>query len=1044
MKTYQFRRLSCFLALFAIWASALSAAESRFATYTARAAVGSDAIIGGFVIDGTTSKAVLIRAAGPALAKAGLTGTLTRPLLQVYDSTGKLLDTNNAWSTTLKTTFTAVGASSFTDGSADAALLLTLAPGSYTAQITGISSTQGLAQLEVYEADTVPRLLSFSTRAQVGTGDAILQSKLVVSAGDTRTVLIRAAGPALSALGIKGYLADPSLTLLDSTGKTIASNNNWGSDVNATTIASKSIDVGAIPFASGSKDAAFIATLSAGTYSIQVTGQARKTGLALLEVFDLTPPSTTSGSGTDTSGGSTGGTTTPPPPPPPTATTFTINGPFTYDGTAKTATITPNPVGATFTSGGTLTATNAGSYVATATASGSYSGSNTNLSWTINKANQGTVVISPATQTITAGSSLTFTASGGSGTGTFVWGGAATGSTVTFATAGTFTVTVYRAGDSNYFQSSTATATITVNAPTSTTYSSTALSWTRSAIDSRLGPSFELLNPGATDTRPTIFATSATVATGYFVRINPYDVGAVPGYDNDYWSDSGQVGYSPDDTTNDAGLDRIQTFAYYNQVWATAPRLDYASGTPHSDPQTRDTNYVTLNGGVGPKQPVAMHRGYGMAQSEALVIYRDGLFAVAGTQTSRTSTERPYPGFKFPANKVPRAITATTNNEFALVVVWDTDLHKSQLAVVACEGKYLAYHTWPYMGLPNQGSWSDFKLLGYVDLPMASANSIASACNGWWNGPSSTGGYVLSQIDLSNDTDRLLCYSGSWQGVVAKGGYAIVSSTDENKAVIVDLTPLFAYMRDSYLASATNYANTIATRGSAPDQFPQAFSVKPSIAPQVILETTVTKPTAVLAGHLVGRWSLDPYKAYIACQDGTVHIWDVSSIMKRYSWEILGTLREMGTTTVGRNPVSMAFVRHGEAFKLPLLPIDSTGAQPSFDRLNNVFYVACRGDREVDAVVTYKGVGQTYRKIRDTRMGDPVAVSVAYRGNIVTVADFHGKKLLSFRVGTLSRTLSTGTVLKYPVGGDGTYDFELSGQLSLPGAPFMVGSANVN
>ena len=64
-------------------------------------------------------------------------------------------------------------------------------------------------------------------------------------------------------------------------------------------------------------------------------------------------------------------------------------------------------------------------------------------------------------------------------------------------------------------------------------------------------------------------------------------------------------------------------------------------------------------------QPVAMVRGYGMQQNEQVMVYRDGLFAVAGMQTSRAGSERPYPGFKFPKHKVPRAIAVTTSNEFA-------------------------------------------------------------------------------------------------------------------------------------------------------------------------------------------------------------------------------------------------------------------------------------------------------------------------------------------------------------------------------------------
>jgi hypothetical protein len=565
------------------------------------------------------------------------------------------------------------------------------------------------------------------------------------------------------------------------------------------------------------------------------------------------------------------------------------------------------------------------------------------------------------------------------------------------------------------------------------------LLWTPDAVSARFGPTFEQLNPGAADTRPTLAKReSKTPPSSYYVRIKPYELGDAPASDSDFWSDSGQVAYVPNDPANDPGLDRIQTFAYYNKVFAISPRLDWASGKPHSDPQTRDSYYVTLNGSA-PMQPIAMVRNYAMEQNEEIVIYRDGLFAVAGTQTSRAATERPYPGFKFPANKVPRAVAVTTSNEFALVAIWDTERNQGQLAVIALEGKYLAFHTWPYMALPNQGSFSDFKLLGYIDLPMTAPSSVAAASNGLWNGPSSTNNKVLSQIDLNDDGYRKLVYDGDWQFVVAKSGYAIVASQDDSKVAIVDLTPLFNYARESYLSSAANFQATLAARGSSPTQFPQTFEVNAAIKPRVVWQASVYKPTAVLAGQKLDRWSKDRFKAYAASQDGTIHIFDTSSLMQRNSWETRGALQEMGSFSVGRNPTGLAFARHGWS-NLPLLPNDSTGAQRDPDPLNNLFYVASRGDREIDAVVTWGGQGAIYERIRDSRMGDPVTVSVARRGNIVTVADFNGKKILSFRMGTLHDARNN---VDYPPI-DPAYHYEFAGELPLDGSPFMVNSTNVN
>ncbi|PTY08534.1 hypothetical protein DB347_02845 [Opitutaceae bacterium EW11] len=565
--------------------------------------------------------------------------------------------------------------------------------------------------------------------------------------------------------------------------------------------------------------------------------------------------------------------------------------------------------------------------------------------------------------------------------------------------------------------------------------------WTHDSVSQLLGPTFEQLNPNATDDRPTNFQpTSRQCSTSYVNKINPFELGPPGGCypDSDYWSETGQVAYVPDDIANDPGLDRVQTFAYYNHVFALSPRLDW-TGIPHPDAQTKESNYKAMLG-FAPKNPVAMVRNYGMLSNEALVLYRDGLLGVAGTQTSREWWERPYPGLLFPPNKVPTSIALTTGNEFALVTIWDTQALKGQLAVVALEAKWLPFHTWPYMALPNQGSWSDMKLLGYLDLPMAAPSSVAAASNGWWSGPSQTANLVLSQIDLANDSVRAGIYSGDmqWTRVVANKGYAIVASKQDNRAVIVDLTPLFNYVRESWLSSGQNFRKTLSTRGSGAGQWPLTFAENPSMKPRVVWQKDLPKPTAVLAGLMLDRWSPDRHKAYVAREDGTIHIIDTSSLMARFSYEKNGALTEIGSLKVGRNPVSMAFARHID-YPLPLLPVRN-GTPASPDVLNNQFYVACRGDREIDAVVTYDGQGTVYRRIRDRRMGDPVAVSVAGRGYIVSVADYAGRKLLSFRVGTM--TSRDGKV--YGPGADGKADYEFAGQLPFGGYPIAVNTANVN
>lgn len=154
-------------------------------------------------------------------------------------------------------------------------------------------------------------------------------------------------------------------------------------------------------------------------------------------------------------------------------TLFTLSATsFTYNGAAQGPTVIPNPANATFTTGGTLSATNVGTYIGTATATGNFSGSNSNLTWSITKGSQATPVInSPASTPL--GSSYTATANAGFGAITWALGtgstatGAAINATtgvVTFTSTGTVVFKATFAGDANHTAATSADFTLTISA----------------------------------------------------------------------------------------------------------------------------------------------------------------------------------------------------------------------------------------------------------------------------------------------------------------------------------------------------------------------------------------------------------------------------------------------------------------------------------------------------------------------------------------------------------------------------------------------------
>jgi hypothetical protein len=124
----------------------------RLANVSARNHVGTggDLLIAGFVVDGVGPKTVLIRAVGPTLAAFGVQGALADPRLQIFQGE-RLVAENDDWSPSLATAFGRVGAFQLVAGSLDAALTLTLQPGAYTAQITGVNGGTGEALVEIYE-----------------------------------------------------------------------------------------------------------------------------------------------------------------------------------------------------------------------------------------------------------------------------------------------------------------------------------------------------------------------------------------------------------------------------------------------------------------------------------------------------------------------------------------------------------------------------------------------------------------------------------------------------------------------------------------------------------------------------------------------------------------------------------------------------------------------------------------------------------------------------------------------------------------------------
>jgi hypothetical protein len=262
---------------------------------------GDNTLIIGFILAGTEPKRILFRAVGPGLADHGVADFAADPQLRVYDSAGRVVTENDDWrgdSDLLTTSRALIGAFTLSPDSKDAAVVTTLAPGAYTMHVFTTAGA-GQALGEIYDAslgtqDPPQRLVNVSMRGPVDSS-SVLIAGFVITGDYSKRVLIRAAGPALTSFGVTNALSNPLLSVYSS-GTMIALNDNWETPAplssgqtaaSAAALTAAAAQVSAFPFATGSKDAALGIVLAPGAYTAHVSGVNGTTGVALVEIYEI-------------------------------------------------------------------------------------------------------------------------------------------------------------------------------------------------------------------------------------------------------------------------------------------------------------------------------------------------------------------------------------------------------------------------------------------------------------------------------------------------------------------------------------------------------------------------------------------------------------------------------------------------------------------------------------------------------------------------------------------------------------------------------------
>ncbi len=133
-----------------------------------------------------------------------------------------------------------------------------------------------------------PKMTNLSLRGFVGAGHAVQIAGFVVSGTANKTLLVRACGPSLATLGVPEVLADPVAELYDRTNRLVAANDNWTDDAaQIPDLEAAAARVGAFAWTQPSKDSALLVTLAPGSYTVVVRGNGEATGIALIEVYDV-------------------------------------------------------------------------------------------------------------------------------------------------------------------------------------------------------------------------------------------------------------------------------------------------------------------------------------------------------------------------------------------------------------------------------------------------------------------------------------------------------------------------------------------------------------------------------------------------------------------------------------------------------------------------------------------------------------------------------------------------------------------------------------
>lgn len=268
-------------------------APGRLVNISTRMQVGTgeNVLIGGFIVRGTSTsstKHLLVRGIGPSLSASGIANPLGDPVIELHDSTGAVVATNDNWQASYVATNavkdTGIPPASASEAALVATVPATTAGSAYTVVLKGVNDGTGVGLVEVYDLDYGPgsTALNISTRGKVDTGENVMIGGFLIGGTGSKNILVRGIGPSLSSQGVSGALVDPQLELRNAQGTLLDSNDDWQSSSHKSDVQASGIPP------TNPKEAAMYDALAPGAYTaILRGGGATPTGVGLVEIYQL-------------------------------------------------------------------------------------------------------------------------------------------------------------------------------------------------------------------------------------------------------------------------------------------------------------------------------------------------------------------------------------------------------------------------------------------------------------------------------------------------------------------------------------------------------------------------------------------------------------------------------------------------------------------------------------------------------------------------------------------------------------------------------------